>query len=132
MINKLFKICIAVGLLLLITTTVYADTRTIEEVLVVGPTRSSEVLVYKQLPFTEGDIWCEEYRKLAKKRIKALKIFNATELRVITEPVSDKTIRVVIRATDTSIYYSDIVEFAFMKTVDLRYQQFNHRLRHPL
>lgn len=108
-----------------------AEASTIKEILVLGPTRSSKEIVYNQLPFSEGDIWQEEYRELVKKRLAALEIFNPMELRIITEPASDNTVRVIIRATDTSIYYIEPVEFVIFKTTGLASHQVEHVFRNP-
>ena len=129
--KKLVRFCLVVGLFLVLTTPIYAESQRIDEIVVIGPTRSSAELVYTQLPFAEGDFWHEDYRELVRKRIKALEIFNPMELRVITEPITDDKIRVVIRATDTSIYYNNLIEFAIMKTVDLGYRQINQTFRNP-
>jgi len=104
----------------------------IKEIIIIGPTRSEESIILKQLPFREGDYWEEGYKELAYRRVEVLNIFNPMELKVITEPVDEKFIRVVIRATDTGVFYVDPVELVVMKTVALIEQQFNQEIRSPL
>lgn len=103
----------------------------IKEIVIIGPSRSNEDIIIRHLPFNTGDEWQDDYLEITEKRIKALNIFNHLELKVLTEPVSDNGIRVVIRANDTSIYYVDPVEFAIMKTVYLSEQMMRQEFRNP-
>lgn len=103
----------------------------IKEVIIIGPTRSSEDIIVRQLPFREGDYWDDSFKDLTYRRIAALNIFNPMELKMVVEPVEEDYVRVVIRATDTEIFYTDPVELVVMKLVDLCYQEFNLVLRNP-
>lgn len=103
----------------------------IKEIVVTGPERTHKEIIYSHLPFDRGDKWQDDYLKLTKSRIVALGIFDPVELTVLTEPITDNKIRVVIRATDTGIFYVDPVEFAIMKTVDFNYNRFRQNFRSP-
>ncbi len=119
-------------IVILFSQSVMAENRPIiKEIVIIGPTRSDEDIIVRQLPFKEGDLWEEGVEKLIYRRIQVLNIFNPMELKVIVEPVGDD-VRVVIRATDTDILYIDPVEVAILKTVDLSNKQFNQEIRSPL
>lgn len=104
----------------------------IKEIVIIGPTRSSEDLISKQLPFSKGDIWEESYLELIESRVKALNIFNPMDFKVLAETIEDNQVRVVIRANDTSILYTDPVEFAIMKAVYLKDKSLVQEFRNPI
>jgi len=120
-------------IILLISTpgTASPDRGIIGEIVIIGPTRTEEDIIRRQLPFAEGDYWQEEYGKLVSRRIEALNVFHPLEIRVLTEPINEGYFRVVIRATDTDLLYVDPVEMAVFKTVDLFEKQFNQEIRSP-
>ncbi len=109
-----------------------SENQKIEEILVLGLTRTEEKIVLNQLPFSEGDVWDEEYRKWTLRRLILLDIFAYDPLRVIVEPLDSGNYGVVVRAADPAFLYKDPVEFLIMNTINLFYRQVNLSLYNPL
>ncbi len=91
----------------------------IGEIIILGNSRTSEEVIQKQLPFSVGDYWRDEYLDLTLTRLKAMNCFDPISLRVITEPLPGGILRVVVRASDTHILYLDPLEFFILNTQNL-------------
>ncbi len=103
----------------------------IEEILVLGLTRTEEKVVLSQLPFSEGDYWKEEYRRWTLRRLQLLDFFAYDPLKVIVEPLGNENCRVIVRVADPEVLYKEPIEFVFTKGIDLLFRQFNLSLFNP-
>lgn len=103
----------------------------IKEIIIIGQTRTSEEIIFEQLPFQKGDIWRKELAQWTIKRLETLNIFAYEPLQIITEPLSKEECRVVIRVADPSFLYKDPAEFVFNTGVSLAFQQFSPTLYNP-
>ena len=79
----------------------------IGEIIILGNSRTGEEVIQRQLPFSPGDYWRDEYLDLTITRLKAMNCFDPLSLRVLTEPLPGGELRVVVRASDTHILYLD-------------------------
>lgn len=103
----------------------------IEEIIVLGLTRTEERIVRAQLPFSEGDQWKEEYRIWTLRRLQLLDFFAYDPLLVIVEPLGNEKCRIIVRAADPAVLYKEPMEFVITKAVDLLFRQFNLSLFNP-
>jgi hypothetical protein len=108
--KRIITTLILVCFLLLIPLSTQAET--IEEILIVGLSRTDERVVKNQLPFSEGDEWKEEYRRWTLNRLSDMGIFSYKPQRIIVEDVSEEKTRVIIRLADPSVFYIDPAEYA--------------------
>lgn len=120
-------------ILLVVNTTVLSakEGLRIEDIRIVGLTRTDESIVRAQLPFAEGDLWEEEYRQWTLERLMALSIFGYDPMRVIVEPLSEHVCRVVVRLMDPTLFYREPVEFAMMTSINLLSGEFSPTLYNP-
>ncbi|HHU82631.1 MAG TPA: BamA/TamA family outer membrane protein [Firmicutes bacterium] len=91
----------------------------IGEIIILGNSRTGEEVIQRQLPFSPGDYWRDEYLDLTITRLKAMNCFDPLSLRVITEPLPGGELRVVVRASDTHILYLDPLEFFIINIQNL-------------
>ncbi len=103
----------------------------IEEILILGVSRTQEEVISNQLPFAEGDYWREEYKEWTIKRFATLNIFAYEPMQVVTQPL-DEGLRVIIRVADPSLLYLDPAEFLFMSMMGLTSSQLGLTLYNPL
>lgn len=89
-----------------------AQAKTIEEIFIVGLSRTDEDVVRNQLPFSERDEWKEEYRKWTLNRLRDMGVFSFQPQRIIVEDISADKLRVIIRLSDPSLFYIDPAEYA--------------------
>jgi len=108
-----------------------SDNCKIEEIIVLGLTRTEESVVLSQLPFSEGDVWKEEYRRWTLRRLQLLDFFAYDPLRVIVEPIEDEKCRVIVRATDPTVLYKEPMKFLLTNAVNLLFRQFELSLFNP-
>ncbi len=109
-----------------------SDNMVIEEILIVGATRTQIEVIEGQLPFTKGDLWQDKYEKWTLQRLNDLNIFSYEPFQVITQPLDNGGLRVVIRVADPSLLYKDPAEFVFTTGIELLYSQFSPTLYNPL
>ena len=112
--------------LLIISSSIQA--KTIEEILVVGLSRTNEDVVINQLPFKEGDEWKEEYRKWTLNRLSDSGIFSYEPQKIITENISEDKLRVIIRLADPSLFYIDPAEYTISNLTMLTSKRFRQNI----
>lgn len=103
----------------------------IDEVLIVGLSRTRPEVVARQLPFAPGDTWRESYRELTIERLSATNLFDPMSLRVTAEPAESGGVRVIVRASDPHPLYLDPIEFAAVHAQELLYNRFNQTIHNP-
>lgn len=104
----------------------------IEEIAIIGMTRTNEQIIRNQLPFEEGDIWQEHYRGWALRRLNTLAIFAYEPLTIIVDPLSQEHCKITVRVADPSILYKDPAEFFFTTAAGLFMSEFTPTLYNPL
>jgi len=109
----------------------YEENSIIEEILILGVSRTQEEVISNQLPFAKGDYWQEEYKAWTIKRLTTLNIFAYEPLQVVTQPL-DEGLRVIIRVADPSLLYQDPAEFLFKSVMELTARQLGLTLYNPL
>ena len=91
----------------------------IEEILILGNVRTCEDVIRSQLPFAVGDYWQQKYQEWSINRLSTLNIFSYYPLQVVTQPLDDASLKVIIRIAESSYLYLDPAEFAIMTAMNL-------------
>lgn len=104
----------------------------IEEILILGNTRTPDEVILKQLPFTLGDDWRETFVTWTINRLITLNIFAYHPLSIVTEPLGEGTCRVIIRVKDPHILFKDPAEYAFSTGIGLIFSNLRQTLYNPL
>jgi len=108
-----------------------AEEPIIEEIIILGLTRTSEQMVQQQLPFAVGDRWHEEYRAWTLQRLRMTDKFSPAPLRVITDPLPTGGVRVTVRVSDPAVWYKDPIELVASSGISLIFGQVNLPLYNP-
>jgi hypothetical protein len=107
------------------------DGARIDEILILGNSRTSAEVIQRQLPFAVGDSWRDEDLTLARTRLDAMNCFDPLSLQVITEPLPGGELRVVVRASDTHLLYLDPLEFFIIKLQQLFFNHYTQTFYNP-
>ncbi|GEM_PF-1734201 len=103
----------------------------VDEILILGVSRTQKEVIYNQLPFAEGDCWQKEYREWAIQRLATLNIFTYEPLQLVTQPLDEERLRVIIRVADPSLLYLDPAEFLFISLMGLTSNQLGLTFYNP-
>lgn len=123
-------ICIVLISLITVGEGVMAAGR-IDEVLIIGNTRSYEQVIVNQLPFAVGDVWDDKYKDWLSHRLITLGVFSYESPQVIVEPLEEGRCRVIVRVGDPVVFYREPMEFAITTGIDLASKQFRPVLFNP-
>lgn len=103
----------------------------ISEIKISGLNRTGEELLKRQLPYSEGDEWREEFLLLTERRLKRLNIFDPFSLDVETVKKNSGEIEVLIHTEDRNPFMDHPMVFGSVKGINLLSCQLTQRVSNP-